>query len=159
MDPTHLHLLLNHFPILGTLFGLGLLAYGLINDNESITKSGLVIFVLIALITIPVFLTGEPAEETVEDIPGVSHDLIHDHEELAEVAIWVMELLGLLALITIRIMIKKNKYRKYFQYITLILGLTVFGLMAQVGNLGGEIMHSEIRDNFNQQQDQMTEED
>ena len=40
-----------------------------------------------AVLTIPVFLTGEETEESVEHLAGVSHDLIEEHEELAEKAI------------------------------------------------------------------------
>jgi len=29
MDQAHLHLVLNHFPIIGSLFGIGYIAYGL----------------------------------------------------------------------------------------------------------------------------------
>ncbi len=145
MDATHLHLILTHFPIVGTILGIGILAYGQFLKNDTIKKVALVTFVLMAILTIPVFLTGEEAGEAVEDIAGVSEQLIENHEELAEKAIWLMGLLGVLSLINLFVIIKKWSFAKIISIITLIVSLGTFGLFAQVGSTGGEIRHSEIR--------------
>lgn len=145
MDATHLHLILTHFPIVGTIIGIGIMAYGLFSKNDAIKKVALVTFVLMAILTIPVFLTGEEAEETVENIAGVSEQLIENHEELAAIAIWFMGLLGVLSLVTIFAIFKKWAFAKIISIITLIVSLGTFGLFAQVGNTGGKIRHSEIR--------------
>ena len=147
MDATYIHLVLTHFPLVGTIIGIGILAYGLYSKNDSIKKVALVTFILMAIITIPVFLTGEGAEETVEHIAGVSEQLIENHEELAEKAIWLMGLLGILSLINIFAIIKKLSFTKTISLITLIVSLGTFGLFAKVGSTGGEIRHSEIRAN------------
>ena len=63
MDQTHVHLVLTHFPIVGTIIGIGIMAYGVLAKNDAIKKTALIIFILMALLTIPVFLTGEAAEE------------------------------------------------------------------------------------------------
>jgi len=147
MDATHLHLILTHFPIVGTIIGIGILAYGQFAKNDDIKKVALVTFVLMAILTIPVFLTGEEAEETVEHIAGVSEQLIENHEELAEKAIWLMGLLGVLSLINFFAIVKKLSFTKTISLITLIVSLGTFGLFAKVGSTGGEIRHSEIRTN------------
>ncbi len=87
MDATHFHLVSTHFPIVGTIIGIGILAYGNYSNNDSIQKVALITFIAMAILTIPVFLTGEEAEETVEHISGVSETIIEEHEELAEKAI------------------------------------------------------------------------
>lgn len=145
MDATHLHLILTHFPIVGTIIGIGILAYGQFLKNDEIKKVALVTFVLMAILTIPVFLTGEEAEETVEHVAGVSEQLIENHEELAEKAIWLMGLLGVLSLISFFAIIKKLSFAKTISLITLIVSLGTFGIFAKVGSTGGEIRHSEIR--------------
>lgn len=145
MDATHLHLILTHFPIVGTIIGIGILAYGLFTKSEAIKKVALVIFVLMAILTIPVFLSGGEAEESVENLAGVSEQLIENHEELAEIAIWFMGALGVLSLITLFAIIKKWSSAKILSIITLVVSLGTFGLFTQVGNTGGEIRHSEIR--------------
>lgn len=153
MDATHLHLVLTHFPIIGTIIGIGILAYGQISKNKEIQKVALATFILMAILTIPVFLTGEGAEETVENIAGISEQLIENHEELAEKAIWLMGLLGVLSLVSFFAIIKKLPFAKTITLITLLVSLVTFGLFAQVGNLGGQIRHSEIRPGNNNQGD------
>ena len=145
MDATHLHLILTHFPIVGTIIGIGVLAYGQYSKNDDIKKVALVTFILMAIVTIPVFLTGEEAEETIEHIAGVSEQLIENHEELAEKAIWLMGFLGILSLINFFAIIKKLSFAKTISLVTLIVSIGTFGLFAKVGSTGGEIRHSEIR--------------
>lgn len=145
MDATHWHLILTHFPIVGTIIGIGILVYGQFAKNDDIKKVALVTFILMAILTIPVFLTGEEAEETVEHIAGVSEQLIENHEELAEKAIWLMGLLGILSIINLFLIIKKIASAKHFIVITLMVSLLTFGFFAVVGSAGGEIRHSEIR--------------
>lgn len=145
MDATHLHLALAHFPIIGAIIGAALLAYGLFFKNREIQKVALATFIGMALLTIPVLLTGEEAEEAVEHLPGFSEQLIENHEELAEKAIWLMGVLGVLALVAYYAILKQLSFAKILLRITFIISLATFGVFAQVGNLGGQIRHSEIR--------------
>lgn len=150
MDATYIHLVLTHFPIIGIIIGTGILAYGHYSNSNAVKKVALITIILMALLTIPVYLSGEEAEDTVENIVGVSESSIEDHEELAEVAIWIMGLLGLFALISFYTIIKELSIVKTTTTITLVIALITIGVFVQVGNLGGEIHHSEIRsDNSN----------
>jgi len=148
MDAAHFHLILNHFPIIGTLIAVAILAYGLYAKNDSIKKVALVTFILMAILTIPVFLTGQEAEEVVEHIAGVSEDIIEEHEELAEKAIWLMGVLGVLAIINFYSITAKISIAKTITIITFAVSLATVGLFAKVGNEGGQIRHSEIRAGF-----------
>lgn len=141
MDGTHLHLILNHFPIIGTIVGTGIMAYGYFTQSEATKKAALWTWAVMALIAIPVFLTGEPAEESVEGLAGVSEAIIEQHEEAAELAIWVMEALGLLSLATLFL----GRGNKTMISIAFALSLVTFGMMAYTGYLGGQIRHTEIR--------------
>lgn len=145
MDATHIHLLLTHFPIIGTIIGIGILTYGHFSKNDSIKKVALVTFIIMSILTIPVFLTGEEAEESVEHLSGVSENMIEEHEELAEKAIWLMGLLGALSLLSLYAIVKKISFSKTLTLSTLVVSLITFGVFAKVGNLGGQIRHSEIR--------------
>lgn len=145
MDGTHLHLLLNHFPIIGTILGTGVMVYGYLSRSVQTQRAALGTWVVMALIAIPVFLTGEPAEESVENLAGVSEALIEQHEEAAELAIWVMEALGILSLVALFLSVKNAAVAKVVVGITFVLSLLTFGLMARTGNLGGQIRHTEIR--------------
>ncbi len=145
MDATHVHLMLTHGPIVGTIIGVIILLIGLFQNNKAVKNIALLLFVAMALISIPVFLTGEGAEETVEHMAGVSESIIHEHEELAEKAIWFIEILGFLALLNIFALAKTHAYTQAITIASLVMSLITFGLFVQVGNLGGQIRHSEIR--------------
>ena len=148
MNDADLHLLLNHFPIIGTLFGVIFLAYGLFAKNKSILHAGLLTLFLMALLAIPTQLTGEGAEEIVEEL-GVDHDVIHEHEEAAELASWLMGGLGLLALLTLLISRRTSGRATVLRglyVVTLVFSLVVFVMMARVGSLGGQIRHTEVRE-------------
>jgi hypothetical protein len=101
--------------------------------------------VLVALWAIPAYLTGEPAEEILENLPGISENLIKSHEESAETAFIFTEIVGALTLITLFV-------RRFFQTlgnrltIIVLIGLLISGgLIAWTANLGGKINHPEIR--------------
>jgi len=147
MTGAHLHLLLNHFPIIGLLIGVGVLAYGLFKKNNLINTIGLSIIMLMAIIAVPAYLTGEEAEEAVEHIKGVTDEAIHEHEELAEKAILLMSVLGILALTSLYAIKKELAFAKKVTLITFIVSILTFGLFAKVGNLGGEIRHTELQNN------------
>ncbi|HAW52598.1 MAG TPA: hypothetical protein DCX54_09780, partial [Flavobacteriales bacterium] len=127
---------------------IGILAFGLYSNNNSARNIALVTFVLMAIIAIPVYLSGQEAEEIVEHLSGISEKLIEEHEELAETAIWLMGALGVLAIINLFVIKANMNIAKGLSIITLLLSLVTFGFFAWVGNTGGEIRHSEIRSGF-----------
>lgn len=146
MDFTHLHLILNHFPIIGTIIAVFILIYGIFKNYLPVQKVSLALIVVLAIISIPVFLTGEPAEETVENLPGISELLIEAHEEAAEASIWVMEFTGILAFVAFLLISGKRKIATFSVYLVALAGLLSFVMMARTGYLGGQIRHSEIRE-------------
>jgi len=145
MNATHLHLILNHIPVLGTAFGLGLLLFGLWRSSDELKKTALGIFVIVALAAVPVYLTGEPAEDGVESLPGVSKPIIEQHEEAAAVSFTGVVVLGVAAL-TGLICFRRGRLLPAWSSVSLLVAsLIVSGLMAWTANLGGQIRHSEIR--------------
>lgn len=149
MNNAHVHLLLNHFPVLGTLIGIMILAYGIVIKNLTIQKVSLVTILIMAIMSIPVFLTGEPAEDAVEKLPGVIESIIEEHEEAAEFAFWVMMLTGGFSIVTTGLLLMNHPFAKIFVLITLLSGIATFGLMARAAYIGGQIRHTEIRSNAN----------
>lgn len=136
----HLHLLLNHLPIVGCLFAGGLLVAGLVRRDDSLTVAAKVALVLVALTSIPAYFTGEPAEEQVEDIAGISRKVIHEHEEAGEAAFVVMLMNGALA----AFLFFRRRDDRRLHLALAVVTLVSFGLMARTGNLGGKIRHPEI---------------
>jgi len=145
MDTTHLHLLLNHFPVIGTLIGSGLLLWGIIKKQTNVKWLAAALLTIMAIIAIPVYLTGEPAEESVEKLPGVSEAMIELHEDAATIAIWLMEITGLASLLALFFSWKKKQSANMLFTIAFILSGICFAAMARTGYYGGQIRHTEIR--------------
>ncbi|MBI3664414.1 MAG: hypothetical protein HY234_15370 [Acidobacteria bacterium] len=140
-----MHLLLNHLPVFGAAFGLLLLLAALLRKSGELTKISLAVFLLTALIAIPAYLSGEPSEDYVKDLPGVSKDMIEEHEESAVFSMAGVEILGILALAALWLSRHSSEVPRWAVLTTLILALATTGLMARTANLGGQIRHSEIR--------------
>lgn len=145
MDAVHLHLMLTHVPIVGLLIAVPLLAYGLILKKNQVSRAALGLTVLLALVAVPVYLTGEGAEEVAEGLPGVTDAVIEAHEELAGVAIWITGAAGVLALLALVVPVLTRQPARLLSWLALLAALTAFGFMAKTGNLGGQIRHTEIR--------------
>ncbi|MGB3118459.1 MAG: hypothetical protein WBE58_06555 [Verrucomicrobiales bacterium] len=147
MNATHLHLLLNHVPVLGTVFGLVLLTFGMWRKSRDLQKAALGVFVIVACLGVPAYLTGEPAEDGVENLPGVSEVFIEQHESAASFAFTGIVALGVIGLFGLFLFRHGKPVSTSFAVLMLMGSLSVSVLMAWTANLGGQIRHTEIRPN------------
>lgn len=147
MNDAHLHMVVNHFPIIGTILGLGILIAGLFLKNKSIQHTAYILFAVCAVFGLLSMNTGEGAEELVEDLPNVGKQIIHEHEEIAEKFAILLYLTGAVALLSLFMSFKNHAKAKFFAYTTLILAIGTAVLSKNVGTSGGEIRHTEIREN------------
>lgn len=147
MNSAHLHLLVNHLPIIGAFLSVPLLLVALLRRQEASGLRAAVLILLLAAAGAGASMrTGEGAEETVEDAGWASERLMHDHEERAEVATPIAILTALLG---VGVLVWSE--RKKALNPALVAGLTLMatvsaGMMAWVGASGGQIRHDEIRD-------------
>lgn len=141
----YLHLILNHFPIVGLVIGVIILGVGLGFKSGLSKRIGLYVLIGSLLFSFPVFNSGEGAEEIVEHIPGVSIELIHEHEEIAELFMIFVWITVPISLFTLYLDFKKIRYADYFYKFVLILSLIAFFIVKKVATTGGEIRHLEIR--------------
>lgn len=144
MNDAHLHLLVNHFPIITPILGLIILITGFIFRSEVTKRIAYFLFVIGAITTLPSFSSGEGAEEVLEHM-GVNHRLIHEHEEVAETFALLSYILGALSLLSLVASWKKMKMAAISGYAVMLLALLVIYMGRQTGTTGGEIKHDEIR--------------
>lgn len=145
MNDAHLHMVVNHFPIIGTILAIGILTAGILSKNQSIINTSYVLFIIGAVFGILSMNTGEGAEEIVEDMPSIGWKIIHEHEELAEKMALLLNILGVLSLICFYFQYKRNPKQKLISYLILIIGIASLFVIQKVGTSGGEIRHTEIR--------------
>lgn len=146
MNLTHLHLLITHLPIFGSILGSIVLLYGLWSKSNETKIAAYLVFIISSIGAGISYLTGEAAEETVENIPGVLHSMVEEHEEAALFAIIILTVLGLTSIMGIVFTIKKSPVTTVIAKIILFISLLSFSVVARTGYLGGHIRHSEIHD-------------
>ena len=144
MNAAHLHLLTTHVPVLGTLFGWLLLAWGLLRRSNELKKTGLGVFVLAAVAAVPAYLSGSPAQELLKGISGVVPETIEQHEELAQVAFTGILILGAAALAGLIWLRRGKPVPRWCALGALALGLLVAVVLGWAANLGGKVRHAEI---------------
>jgi uncharacterized membrane protein len=145
MNPAHVHLLLNHVPVLTTAFGMIVLIVALLRRNRTMIHLSYTTFVLTALITIPAYLSGRPAEHVVKHLPGVAEEFIGPHEDAAVFAFGGSILLGVLSIAAIYHSYRTKRNAPAMGWLVFATSLWLTTVMARVAYLGGEIRHTEIR--------------
>ncbi|MFV8343239.1 hypothetical protein [Flavobacterium sp. XS2P39] len=146
MNDAHLHMIVNHFPIIGTILGLGILISGLILKNSTLKNTAYVLFIIAAIFAAFSMGTGEGAEELVEDMPDIGKEIIHEHEELAEKLAFLLYVLGGFSLLALVLNLKNNPKEKLVSFFVLGIATASLFLIQKVGTSGGEIRHTEIRE-------------
>lgn len=146
MNEAHIHMLVNHFPIIGLFFGLGVLLFGVVKKNLTLKSTAYVMLIICVIFGQLAMMTGDKAEHFVEDLPGFTHKIIHEHEEAAEAFMIPMYILGLVSIVGLYAQSKKLSFEKWISYLALVLGVVCIFLSKNAGTTGGEIRHTEIRE-------------
>lgn len=148
MNPAHLHLLVNHLPIIGFLLALPILGLAWMRArNSDLALAAAVLLLLSGGGTAAAYLTGEEAEEQIENQAGVAESYISAHEDAAKGAIPA----GILATLAGACLVF-GAVRGGGAPIGVVplAGATLAaavatGTMAYIGSTGGKIMHPEAR--------------
>jgi hypothetical protein len=151
MNGAQIHLLLNHLPILGLFFALPLLAIVLIkHDAKGVFYSAVIILVIAGIGGVGAMLSGEEAEGVLQQFGGIDHEIMHEHEEMGELAGWVSLAVGLLALAFAFLLHRSGKTEiDVWKPVVLILATGIAAsVLAWTGHTGGKIRHPEIREGF-----------
>ena len=145
MNYSHVHIILNHFPSIGTLFGLILLVYALWKRKQELEIVSFIIFLVMAMVAIPTVVTGGAADLAVSERPDVNLAMIELHRDAAVAAFTVLMLTGTVAWIALWQYRRFQAPSKWVVWTVLGLAVVTLALMMQTGTLGGEISHPEIR--------------
>ena len=145
MNSVQLHLALTHVPVILSLVGLVILAIAFFTKNSTHTKTAYYILLISGIAALPVYFSGEGAEEAVENLPGVTETLIESHEEIAKLAMFSIVIGGVLALIALFTV--QWRMANVVKIVLFIFAIISGGLMVQTAHLGGHIRHSEISSN------------
>jgi hypothetical protein len=144
LDAAHIHLMLNHLPVIGAPLLLLLLTIGLLRGSGELVTVSLALVVGLALATGLVYLTGEPAEDLVERAPWFRDALAETHEEHATVSLVAMLVTGALA--GVALALRRRPWAGLWLPRVVWGGLALStALLGWTGWSGGRIRHDELR--------------
>jgi uncharacterized membrane protein len=148
MSPAHLHLLLNHLPTIGFGIGICLYAAAFFSKNDGMKRATLILLFLVAVLSIPTYLTGNFAELEIcaegRCLEGPALAIIRAHEDAALLAFSFMQLTGFAAWLALWQFRWKPHLPAWNLTAVLLLSLVTFASMAYAANKGGDIRHPEI---------------
>ena len=159
MNQTHIHLLINHLPIFGSILGGFVLAHGLWTKSNQTKIAAYNVLIISTIGAVIAYLTGEAAEETVENIQGISKAMLDQHEDASVYALVALIILGVASLIGLFLTLKKSSFARTIAVVTLFISLISFGIIARTGYLGGQIRHTELNSATPTQQQRGEQED
>jgi formate hydrogenlyase subunit 3/multisubunit Na+/H+ antiporter MnhD subunit len=119
------------------------LIVGMKRSNRDVSQVALSLLIIAALVIVPAFLLGEGAEEIVEHREGVSHDVIHEHEEAGEFALWVTIAAGVVSVAALAASAKEWRHSKRAMAAALVLALLSTSSLFVTAQKGGMIRHPE----------------
>ncbi len=149
--PAHVHLLVNHFPVEGSIIILVLLIYAMIRKNAELKRLALIGFVLLGIAGYVSDLTGGKASHEMKNVAGIDKQLVHEHAEAADWARNISYVFAVVALVGLVLAWRNpdNKEPKQWVMIAcLVGGLFEVSTFAKTAYQGGLIRHPEIQSSF-----------
>jgi hypothetical protein len=144
MNAAHIHLIVNHVPVLGVPFLTLLLLVAYAARSDPMARTALWGFALLGVFVIAVFLTGRAAEHVVKDLAGVTPGSIEAHEDWATASTIATAALGAFAVFVL-VGARGGAIPRRRSAIVIAAGVVLVCVLAWTAELGARIRHSEIR--------------
>jgi uncharacterized membrane protein len=144
MNWPYLHLVTNHFPIILTMTGTTAALVAFVLRRRAIWIYAVATLSIAGLASVPVFLSGNQAQETMEDQPGVAKAALDSHEEASEVALWVTLAMGVAAAMAWWRTVREDRRGPspaWIRPVVLVAALAGMGMISYAAFLGGRIVH------------------
>ena len=145
MDGLSLHLILNHVPAVGATGALLLLAWGVVRRSADVTAAALATFVIVAVVAVPVFLSGNEAVGRLNGSSDIDTALVERHRGCAVASMVGLEAAAATAIAALWAGRSRRRFPLFPALATLLIGLTACVLLIRTVSLGGEIRHRELR--------------
>ena len=145
MNWIHVHLALNHLPVLGTPFVLLLLATGMIRRSDEIQRLALVWLLVLAVVSIAIKFTGDMAFDVARTEPWMEPTFVSAHEQAADQATTGVFVMGVAAAACVWRGRRGGDLPRWLLITTLLLAVATTLLLMRTANSGGQIRHPEIR--------------
>ncbi len=144
MNAAHLHLAVNHFPVVLFAFGTLLLLASFFLKNNFWLKAACLVIVSAAVFSVPAYVSGEGAEHYLEKL-GTAEAIIEPHEKSAKVAFGAGLVTGAIALVVMFAAVTGNRFLRPLTMGLVVAVALTSGAFFFTSFQGGRIVHAEIR--------------
>jgi uncharacterized membrane protein len=144
MNQTHVHLLINHLPVFGSILGAIVLAHALWTKSYHTKIAAYNLFIISAIGAAIAYATGEAAADAVANIPGILKENIERHENFGFVSLVSSIILGTVSVVGLYLTIIQSTLTRTFASAVFFIAIINFALAARTGYLGGLIRHPEM---------------
>lgn len=148
MNASHLHVLVNHMPMAFAIMALFTMIVGFIGKNVSIKKLSLGMLVIVAISGAAAYFTGNAAEEASFGEGSGYEKRVEPHEDSAKVS-WIIGIVtGVVGLGGLLMAKRMQEVPSLIMVASLVCLLITMFFFAKTANLGGQIMHPELRNDW-----------
>jgi uncharacterized membrane protein len=144
---SHWHIILNHFPSLGIVIGLGFFIASIMMNNDTMKRASLVLFAVCGVLGVPTYVTGASSMWALTDppMPNISMPAINAHRDMALWTLFALAATGVSAWVELWRYRYLGRFSSRSLYVVLGFAVLTLALIAETGHRGGQINHPEIR--------------
>jgi uncharacterized membrane protein len=142
MDAAKLHLILNYYPAVACVIGTVLLAVGMFRGSERLKRASLKLFIIVAVFTLPVLVTGEMAGGAGKrngTYTGVMAESLERHKSLARAAFLMVEVCGVAAIFGLLLIGRGSNAVRWVLPLTLVIAFAASVAVVATIHLGRQV--------------------
>lgn len=145
-QPSYLHVLINHFPIIGTQMGALAMIVALVLRQRAALIMALVIVLIAGISAWPVYETGSAAYKPIRKISDdAGSDWLDEHLERADRLVWTFYTMAGLAAVALVVPVRWPRTSLPLTAATTLAAFACIGVGAYIAEPGGRVRHVEFR--------------
>jgi hypothetical protein len=144
MDWPHVHIMINHFPIILMVVGSAVLALALVVRRRGLWLYALATLTLAGLSIYPVFFTGDQAAHAVRDTWYVVREMVEEHDASAGWALPIVLVMGAASAYAWWRMLRRDLAGLppvWLRAVVAVLAAFALSVVVRTAYLGGKIVH------------------
>lgn len=145
MIPVEAHLLLNHVPLIGLVFGLVFFVAGWMRSSDQALRAGLRLFLAMGIVVVSVVGSGLGSATILANAAWLDADALSNHRLAGILTLVVLVGLGTLCGVALFRSTRDGRVMSVrLRIAVLLLAVTAFGGNIWTAYLGGSLRHSEL---------------
>ena len=144
MALSHLHLVLNHIPVIGSVIALGIMLLALVRRSADLRRAGLEVVVIVGLATLPAYLAGVGAQPPAAERSEALSAALGAHHDAALIGAGFMLLTAIVAWVGLWQTRRVTAPARGVFAAVIFLATISLALMGRAANLGGQIRHADV---------------